>query len=115
MSLFVLASKDGWVNIMYNGLDAVAVDQQVHGLSCERTFFIFLVLVRHKRALMSCFRYLPQTKRPFQAPSESFAHLSARGQVHGLVWPMQGGVAVAVLWVSVVVSVGLYQFVMKKQ
>jgi hypothetical protein len=24
-----LASKDGWVNIMYNGLDAVAVDQQV--------------------------------------------------------------------------------------
>ncbi|OWK03836.1 hypothetical protein Celaphus_00013778, partial [Cervus elaphus hippelaphus] len=28
MSLFVLASKDGWVNMMYNGLDAVAVDQQ---------------------------------------------------------------------------------------
>ncbi|XP_064419425.1 voltage-dependent T-type calcium channel subunit alpha-1I isoform X1 [Latimeria chalumnae] len=28
MSLFVLASKDGWVNIMYNGLDAVAIDQQ---------------------------------------------------------------------------------------
>lgn len=29
MSLFVLASKDGWVNIMYHGLDAVAIDQQV--------------------------------------------------------------------------------------
>lgn len=29
MSLFVLASKDGWVNIMYHGLDAVGVDQQV--------------------------------------------------------------------------------------
>ena len=29
MSLFVLASKDGWVDIMYNGLDAVGVDQQV--------------------------------------------------------------------------------------
>ena len=29
MSLFVLASKDGWVDIMYNGLDAVAVDAQV--------------------------------------------------------------------------------------
>uniref|UniRef100_A0A4W6EBF4 Calcium voltage-gated channel subunit alpha1 Ia n=1 Tax=Lates calcarifer TaxID=8187 RepID=A0A4W6EBF4_LATCA len=28
MSLFVLASKDGWVNIMYHGLDAVGVDQQ---------------------------------------------------------------------------------------
>ncbi|XP_036072935.1 voltage-dependent T-type calcium channel subunit alpha-1G isoform X4 [Oryzias melastigma] len=28
MSLFVLASKDGWVDIMYNGLDAVGVDQQ---------------------------------------------------------------------------------------
>jgi len=29
MSLFVLASRDGWVNIMYTGLDAVGVDQQV--------------------------------------------------------------------------------------
>uniref|UniRef100_A0A8C1PPC3 Voltage-dependent T-type calcium channel subunit alpha n=1 Tax=Cyprinus carpio TaxID=7962 RepID=A0A8C1PPC3_CYPCA len=28
MSLFVLSSKDGWVSIMYDGLDAVAVDQQ---------------------------------------------------------------------------------------
>jgi len=32
MSLFVLASKDGWVNIMYTGLDAVGVDQQVEPL-----------------------------------------------------------------------------------
>ena len=30
MSLFVLASKDGWVDIMYNGLDAVGVDKQVN-------------------------------------------------------------------------------------
>lgn len=29
MSLFVLASKDGWVDIMYSGLDAVGVDKQV--------------------------------------------------------------------------------------
>ena len=29
MSLCVLASKDGWVDIMYHGLDAVGVDQQV--------------------------------------------------------------------------------------
>ena len=29
MSLFVLASKDGWVSIMYTGLDAVGVDLQV--------------------------------------------------------------------------------------
>ncbi|KAF2363799.1 Ion transport domain [Trinorchestia longiramus] len=28
MSLFVLSSKDGWVNIMYTGLDAVGVDRQ---------------------------------------------------------------------------------------
>ncbi|ESO07430.1 hypothetical protein HELRODRAFT_170765 [Helobdella robusta] len=28
MTLFVLASMDGWVNIMYSGLDAVGVDQQ---------------------------------------------------------------------------------------
>ena len=31
MSLFVLSSKDGWVNIMYDGLDAVGIDQQVRG------------------------------------------------------------------------------------
>lgn len=29
MSLFVLSSRDGWVNIMYTGLDAVGVDKQV--------------------------------------------------------------------------------------
>uniref|UniRef100_A0A8C6Y8A3 Calcium voltage-gated channel subunit alpha1 H n=1 Tax=Naja naja TaxID=35670 RepID=A0A8C6Y8A3_NAJNA len=29
MSLFVLSSKDGWVNIMYDGLDAVGIDQQL--------------------------------------------------------------------------------------
>lgn len=29
MSLFVLSSRDGWVNIMYTGLDAVGEDQQV--------------------------------------------------------------------------------------
>jgi len=30
MSLFVLSSKDGWVSIMYQGLDAVGPDQQVN-------------------------------------------------------------------------------------
>ena len=30
MSLFVLSSKDGWVDIMYHGLDAVGIDQQVY-------------------------------------------------------------------------------------
>lgn len=29
MSLFVLSSKDGWVMIMYQGLDAVGEDMQV--------------------------------------------------------------------------------------
>jgi len=29
MTLFVLASKDGWVTIMYTGLDAVGEDMQV--------------------------------------------------------------------------------------
>ena len=32
MSLFVLSSKDGWVSIMYQGLDAVGIDQQVRYL-----------------------------------------------------------------------------------
>ncbi|XP_069337293.1 voltage-dependent T-type calcium channel subunit alpha-1G isoform X17 [Eulemur rufifrons] len=35
MSLFVLASKDGWVDIMYDGLDAVGVDQQFVGVVVE--------------------------------------------------------------------------------
>lgn len=40
MSLFVLSSKDGWVNIMYQGLDAVGLDQQVgeEGLSINAPF-----------------------------------------------------------------------------
>lgn len=37
MSLFVLASKDGWVDIMYDGLDAVGVDQQVNTLELFHT------------------------------------------------------------------------------
>ena len=36
MSLFVLSSKDGWVSIMYQGIDAVAVDIQV-----ENSAFIY--------------------------------------------------------------------------
>uniref|UniRef100_A0A336LAT1 CSON006236 protein n=1 Tax=Culicoides sonorensis TaxID=179676 RepID=A0A336LAT1_CULSO len=28
MSLFVLSSRDGWVNIMYTGLDSVGIDMQ---------------------------------------------------------------------------------------
>jgi len=45
MSLFVLASKDGWVNIMYSGLDAVGVDLQVRLLHCSPHACIFYVNV----------------------------------------------------------------------
>ncbi|KAF8764836.1 Voltage-dependent T-type calcium channel like protein [Argiope bruennichi] len=48
MSLFVLSSKDGWVNIMYTGLDAVGVDQQpiVNYNEWRLLYFIsFLLLV----------------------------------------------------------------------
>ncbi|ESO12678.1 hypothetical protein HELRODRAFT_148954, partial [Helobdella robusta] len=48
MSLFVLASRDGWVNIMYTGLDAVGVDQQpqVNYNEWRLLYFIsFLLLV----------------------------------------------------------------------
>ncbi len=48
MALFVLSSKDGWVNIMYTGLDAVGVDQQpVENYSEWRLlyFISFLLLV----------------------------------------------------------------------
>ncbi len=40
MALFVLASKDGWVNIMYTGLDAVGVDQQVR---CTKTVYFYIM------------------------------------------------------------------------
>jgi hypothetical protein len=33
MSLFVLSSKDGWVSIMYQGLDAVGPDLQVNPIT----------------------------------------------------------------------------------
>lgn len=42
MSLFVLASKDGWVDIMYDGLDAVGVDQQVRGCQRSQASALFL-------------------------------------------------------------------------
>lgn len=47
MALFVLASKDGWVNIMYTGLDAVGVDLQVAQLhyfyvKCKQSLIQFL-------------------------------------------------------------------------
>lgn len=37
ISVFVMYSKDGWVELMYDGLDAVGVDQQVIGftLTCS--------------------------------------------------------------------------------
>lgn len=47
MSLFVLSSKDGWVQIMYTGLDAVEIDQQV----CMIGFCFWIVL----KILCNCF------------------------------------------------------------
>uniref|UniRef100_A0A5S6PYG9 Voltage-dependent T-type calcium channel subunit alpha n=1 Tax=Trichuris muris TaxID=70415 RepID=A0A5S6PYG9_TRIMR len=48
MSLFVVASKDGWVSIMYQGIDAVAVDMQpvINYFEWRMLYFIsFLLLV----------------------------------------------------------------------
>ncbi len=48
MALFVLSSKDGWVGIMYSGLDSVGVDiQPIENYNEWRlTYFIsFLLLV----------------------------------------------------------------------
>lgn len=44
MSLFVLASKDGWVNIMYHGLDAVGVDQQVFARQLNKNDYHVAIL-----------------------------------------------------------------------
>ena len=30
LTLFVFSTKDGWVKLMYNGIDAVGVDKEVH-------------------------------------------------------------------------------------
>jgi voltage-dependent calcium channel T type alpha-1G len=43
MSLFVLASKDGWVSIMYTGLDAVGVDLQVGVVSTACALLMHLL------------------------------------------------------------------------
>ncbi|OUC49924.1 transporter, cation channel family protein [Trichinella nativa] len=48
MSLFVVSSKDGWVSIMYQGIDAVGVDMQpvVNYFEWRMLYFIsFLLLV----------------------------------------------------------------------
>ncbi|XP_038064371.1 voltage-dependent T-type calcium channel subunit alpha-1I-like isoform X5 [Patiria miniata] len=47
MALFVLASKDGWVEIMYNGIDAVGVDKQPKENNNEWLilFFISFILI----------------------------------------------------------------------
>ena len=44
MSLFVLSSKDGWVNIMYSGLDAVGIDQQVRLIIRIKIFSDFHII-----------------------------------------------------------------------
>ena len=44
MALFVLSSKDGWVQIMYTGIDAVAIDMQV---------LIMLILLAYIRTELS--------------------------------------------------------------
>ncbi|KAF5282496.1 hypothetical protein FQR65_LT14266 [Abscondita terminalis] len=47
MSLFVLSSRDGWVNIMYTGLDAVGEDQQpiVNYSEWRLLYFIAFILL----------------------------------------------------------------------
>jgi hypothetical protein len=49
MSLFVLASKDGWVNIMYTGLDAVGIDQQVHVIGIQGVYACLYLCGLQKR------------------------------------------------------------------
>lgn len=47
MSLFVLSSRDGWVNIMYNGLDAVGEDLQpiINHSEWRLLYFISFILL----------------------------------------------------------------------
>ena len=34
LTLFVFSTKDGWVTIMYDGIDAVGIDKQVSSHFC---------------------------------------------------------------------------------
>nr|XP_022916967.1 voltage-dependent T-type calcium channel subunit alpha-1G-like isoform X2 [Onthophagus taurus] len=45
MSLFVLSSRDGWVNIMYSGLDAVGVDQEPQTNYSEWRLLYFIAFI----------------------------------------------------------------------
>ena len=72
MSLFVLSSKDGWVNIMYQGLDAVGVDQQVL-LPHAGSDFIFMVLAHRNNYLCSLLPNQRKTHgKPFKADTRAF-------------------------------------------
>ncbi len=55
MALFVLASKDGWVNLMYTGLDAVGVDQQVQLTKMIEELFQYHVLTFCLKAALTIF------------------------------------------------------------
>lgn len=52
MSLFVLSSRDGWVNIMYTGLDAVGENQQVKNF--QHLFQIFFFSLKENVFLANC-------------------------------------------------------------
>ena len=54
MSLFVLSSKDGWVSIMYQGLDAVGPDQQVHHCLMSIHKFMVYLTTFHYTLLHVC-------------------------------------------------------------
>lgn len=74
MSLFVLSSKDGWVNIMYDGLDAVGIDQQVCKSetalmgNLEQNLYVFGIGASYLRnvpqnfGLLLCSRFLPTSQ-----------------------------------------------------
>ena len=47
LTLFVFSTKDGWVKLMYNGIDAVGVDKEV------KNFFICYHDLRREPWLLS--------------------------------------------------------------
>jgi hypothetical protein len=56
MSLFVLSSRDGWVSIMYTGLDAVGVDQQV-----SRSYFLLILTLLWNNNELSLVTHFPSS------------------------------------------------------
>lgn len=83
MALFVLASKDGWVSIMYTGLDAVGVDQQVFMHSC----LIYCIVITPLCDILLCWRNnIGDDGYKAKVAEEKFVYILGKDEIIGGIW-----------------------------